>query len=119
MLRLATDEDVHGGIVRGLLRVEPEIDLMRVKDAGLSIDGRRVLDPRILEWAAGENRVLITQDRSTLVDAAWQRVAAERPMPGVLAVRPQPISEVIEAILLVAHCYSEEEMRNQVIFVPL
>lgn len=33
MLRLASDADVHGEIVRGLRRRRPEIDLVRVQDA--------------------------------------------------------------------------------------
>ncbi len=33
MLRLASDADVHGELVRGLRRHSPEIDLVRVQDA--------------------------------------------------------------------------------------
>lgn len=33
MLRLASDADVHGAIVRGLFRRLPEIDLVRIQDA--------------------------------------------------------------------------------------
>jgi hypothetical protein len=33
MLRLASDMDVHGDIVRGVRRRQPNIDLMRVQDA--------------------------------------------------------------------------------------
>lgn len=33
MLRLASDADVHGEIIRGLRRRLPEIDLLRVQDA--------------------------------------------------------------------------------------
>ena len=33
MLRLASDADVHGEIIRGLRRRRPEIDLERTQDA--------------------------------------------------------------------------------------
>jgi hypothetical protein len=33
MLRLASDADVHGAIIRGLRRRLPEIDVVRVQDA--------------------------------------------------------------------------------------
>ena len=33
MLRLASDADVHGEIIRGLRRRSPSIDLVRVQDA--------------------------------------------------------------------------------------
>ena len=35
MLRLASDEDVHGDVIRGLLRREPGLDIVRVVDVGL------------------------------------------------------------------------------------
>jgi hypothetical protein len=60
MLRLASDADVHGDIVRGLRRRLPEIDLVRAQDA--LPEGTP--DPDVLDWVARENRVLITNDRN-------------------------------------------------------
>ncbi len=116
MLRLVSDEDVHGDIVRGVWRHAPDLDLVRVQDAGLLGSP----DTMILQWAAGENRVLITRDRNTLVGAAWARVAAAEPMPGVLALRPHAaIGEAIDDIILVARCYDAEDIRDQVVYIPL
>jgi predicted nuclease of predicted toxin-antitoxin system len=117
MLRLASDCDVHGEIVRGLRRRLPEIDLVRVQDAlpeGTS-------DPEILTWAAAENRVLITNDRNTMVGFVYQRVAAGEPVPGlIITTNEQPIGSAIEDIILVAECMAEEEIREQVVlFLPL
>ena len=67
MLRLASDADVHGDIVNGLHRRLPEIDLVRVQDA--LPEGK--LDPEVLAGAAAENRVLITNDRNTMVGFAY------------------------------------------------
>ncbi len=53
MLRLATDADVHGEVVRGLRRRAPEIDLVRAQDA-LPIG---TPDPQVLAWAAAQGRV--------------------------------------------------------------
>ena len=50
MLRLAADENLNNDIIRGLLRRQPDIDLIRVQDVGLSGAG----DPAVLEWAARE-----------------------------------------------------------------
>ena len=36
MLRLAADENFNGNIVRGLLRRNPKLDIVRVQDVGLS-----------------------------------------------------------------------------------
>ncbi len=67
MLRLASDADVHGEITRGLRRRSPEIDLLRAQDA--LQEGAP--DPELLAWAAAENRVLITNDRNTMVRFWW------------------------------------------------
>ena len=116
MLRLASDADVHGDIVRGLRRRQPDIDLVRIQDA--SPEGTP--DPDVLAWAAGENRVLITNDRTTMVDFACRRVAAGDPMPGLIATtNTQALGEAIEDILLIADGLMEDEARDHVvIFLP-
>lgn len=116
MLRLASDADVHGDIVRGLHRRRPDIDLIRVQDALPD----RTPDQEVPAWAAAENRVLITNDRNTMVGFAHQRVASAEPVSGVIATtNDQSIGEAIDDILLIAECMSEEEIREQVVvFLP-
>jgi predicted nuclease of predicted toxin-antitoxin system len=80
MLRLASDADVHGAIIRGLRRRLPEIDLVRVQD----ILAENTPDPEVLAWAAVEDRVLLTNDRNTMIGFAYQRVAAGQPVPGLI-----------------------------------
>ncbi|MGE3806584.1 MAG: DUF5615 family PIN-like protein [Gemmataceae bacterium] len=120
MLRLASDADVHGAIIKGLRRL-PSIDLVRAQDV-LPL-GKETPDPEVLEWAAAENRVLITNDKSTMIEFATQRVAAGLPMPGIIiTARPdrQSIGDAIEDIVLIAECRSAEEMRTLVReFLPL
>jgi Domain of unknown function (DUF5615) len=117
MLRLASDADVHGEIIRGLRRRLPELDLVRALDA--LPEGTP--DAEVLAWAAAENRVLITNDRTTMVGFAYQRVAARESVPGVIATtNKQAIGAAINDILLIAECMPEEEIRNQlVVFLPL
>ena len=116
MLRLASDADIHGDVIRGLRRREPGLDLVRVQDVGL----RTADDAVILEWAATQGRVLITRDRKTLVGAAYQRVNAGLPMPGVILFRHRlSIGQAIEEILMVALCSTEDEMKDRVVFLPL
>src|SRR5436190_2780391 len=116
MLRLASDADVHGEIIRGLRRRLPEIDLVRVQDA--LPEGTP--DPKILAWAAAENRTLISNDRNTMVGLAYQRVAAGEAMPGLIATtNEQSIGSAIDDILLIAEYMPEEEIRDQVVvFLP-
>jgi hypothetical protein len=117
MLRLASDEDVHGDIVRGLWRRAPALDLVRAVDVGLG----NTPDPDILAWAAAEGRVLITEDVNTMVGFAWQRVRQGQPMPGVLALLGTGgIGRAIDDILLIVQAYTADEMRAEaVIYIPL
>lgn len=116
MLRLASDADVNGDIVRGLRRRQPEIDLVRVQDAlpkGIS-------DDKVLDWAAAENRILITNDRNTMIGIAYQRAAAGKSEPGPIATtNAQSIGSAIEDILLITECMPVDEIRNKVVvFLP-
>lgn len=61
MLRLATDADVNGSIVRGVRRHAHGIDLVH----SLEALPEGTPDQAVLAWAAAENRVLITNDRAT------------------------------------------------------
>jgi hypothetical protein len=58
MLALAADENFNNDIVRGALRRKPDLNIVRVQDAGLS----GADDPDVLEWAAQQRRVLFTHD---------------------------------------------------------
>ncbi len=59
MIKLVSDENFDGDVLRGLLRRLPELDVVRVQDAGLA----GTPDPIILDWAAREQRILLTHDR--------------------------------------------------------
>src|SRR5215210_886988 len=99
MLRLATDEDFNNRILRGLLRRRPDLDIVRVQDAGLAGRG----DAEVLEWAAREGRVLLTHDVTTMKRHVGERAAAGLRMPGVFEVSQHtPIALVIKDILLLA-----------------
>jgi hypothetical protein len=116
VLRLLADEDFDNDIVRGLIRRLREVDIVRVQDVGLS--GRQ--DPEVLEWAAGEGRVLLTHDVSTMKAYAFSRVAQGLPMPGVFAVSQSlPIGRAIDDIVLIAECSLEGEWEGQVRHLPL
>lgn len=116
MIAVFTDEDFDGHITRGVVRRLPELDLVRVQDAGL----RGAEDPKILEWAAQAGRVLLTHDGSTMVGHAYERVAAGQPMPGVVVVRhTMPIGQAIEDVLIAVQCLPEGEIEGRVLYLPL
>jgi predicted nuclease of predicted toxin-antitoxin system len=116
VLKLFADEHIPTPLIEGLLARQPDLDIVRVQDVGL----RSAPDPELLEWAAQEKRLLITNDVHTLLDYAYERVAEGKPMPGVIAV-PVGIAfgRAIEDILLVAQASRPDEWDNQVVFLPL
>jgi len=96
MLLLRADENFNNTIVRGLLRRKPELDIVRVQDVGLA----HADDPTVLEWAAQENRLLLTHDVNTITKYAYERSDDGKSMPGVFEVsRAVPIAAAIEDIL--------------------
>ena len=116
MLRLAADENFNNDIVRGLLRRKPDLDIVRVQDAGLS----GADDSRVLEWTAREGRILLTHDVSTMTSYAYERIQAGKSMPGIFEVsRNLPIGKIIEDILLLAEYSLENEWDGQVRYLPL
>jgi hypothetical protein len=77
MLRYAADENFNNDILRGLRRRDDRLDVVRVQDVELS----GTLDPILLEWAARENRIILSHDVSTMVGFAYDRVKAGQPIP--------------------------------------
>ena len=116
MIALAFDENFNNDVIRGLLRRNPALDVVRIGDAGLAgLD-----DPAVLAWAAHEGRVLISHDVATLTAFAYARVQAGQPMPGLFEAGPAvPIARAIEDLLLIAECSTLGEWEGQVRYLPL
>jgi predicted nuclease of predicted toxin-antitoxin system len=114
VIRLAFDHNVHGTIVIRVSLYRPALDVMTVREVGLAAAD----DPTVLAWAAGERRVLITQDERTMPRYAYDRV--RRSMPGVVVVSQSlGIRRAVEDILILATCGEEDELENQVRYLPL
>lgn len=115
-MRLLTDENFNGAILRGLVRRLPDLDVARVQD----VDLLHADDPTILEWAANNDRILLTHDVATVTQYAYQRVSQGLPMPGVIEViATAPIGRIIDDLGLLILCSEPDEYANQVIYVPL
>lgn len=113
---LLTDEDFDHRILRGLLRRRPQLDIVTIRDLGLS--GAK--DPGLLEQAAQLGRVLLTHDKNTISKYAYERVTSGKSMPGVIMVaKLAPIGLVIDDILLLLDASSDDEWADQVKHIPL
>ena len=116
MLRLLADENFNGDIVRGLLLREPHLDLVRVQDVGLA----GAEDSEILAWAAENKRIVMTHDRASLPDYAYQRVAAGQEMSGVFILNDRfPVAKAIDEILLMVACSEQEEWGGRAVHMPI
>jgi len=116
MWRLLADENFNGDFTRGLLLREPSLDLIRVQDVGLA--GRD--DPEVLAWAASNGRILLTHDRATIPDYAWERVTSGESMPGVFVINDRfAIGAAIEEIHTIVACTAQEEWMDRVLYLPL
>lgn len=116
MLRFLADENFNNDIVRGVLRRDPDVDIVRVQDIGLS----GATDAVILEEAADQGRLLLTHDVSTVTRYAYERVSSGQPMPGVVEVRRSlPLGEVIPQLILLARCSQPGEWVGQALYLPL
>lgn len=114
-LRFATDENFDHTILRGLLRKQPDLNIVTIQSAGLSGS----TDAEVLEWAATEQRALLTHDVSTITRFAIDRIRDGKPMSGVVEVGSNiTIGNAIDDILLL-DCASPEELKNMIVYLPL
>ncbi|MEG4960491.1 MULTISPECIES: DUF5615 family PIN-like protein [unclassified Microcoleus] len=114
-MRLLTDENFNGSILRGLIRRLPDLDVVRIQDIGLI----HADDPAILEWAANEARILLTHDVATITDHAYERIQNGLPMPGVVEViATASIGQVIDDLYLFVCCSQPDEYEGQILFIP-
>ena len=70
MLKLLADENINPDLLTQLRRHLPDIDAVDVRDAGLM----QTPDPAILQWAADNDRVVVSHDKSTMRKFAEDRV---------------------------------------------
>ncbi len=116
MLKLVSDHNFNRLLIIQLRHLLPELDLVQVRDVGLA----RASDETILEWAANEDRLLLTHDLRTVPKFAYARIANNQFMPGVIAI-PSDASkgQVINDLSILLECSLDGEYENRVIYLPL
>jgi hypothetical protein len=80
-LRFQADADLNEHIVRGIPRRYPSIDFKTANASAL----RGLSDLEVLALAAGENRVLVSHDRKSML-RAFATLATERSNPGLFLI---------------------------------
>ena len=76
-------------------------------------------DYEVLRLAADANRILISQDRSTM-PGHFRRFVSTSQSPGVILLRSRvPIAVAIEELLLIWEASDSEEWINRLAWIPL
>lgn len=115
-MQFLADENFDNRIIRGLLRRDNTLDIVRVQDVGLY--GKD--DPTVLAWAADANRILLSHDQRTIPAYAFARLAENHEVAGVIIVPDDmPLGLAIDEILLIVDCCSAQEWINQVQRLPI
>src|SRR5262245_6870416 len=109
MLRLLIDQDVDHDILRGLIRRIPRLDAVTASEIGMS----EATDVELLTWAAREERILITHDRTTMPTHAAALMNEGKSIAGVFIVpRRLPLRQVLDDLELMITCSENSEWVN-------
>lgn len=115
-IRYLADHDLKEGIIAGLLRREPIIHIVRVREVNLD----QATDAEVIDYAAREQLILISHDLRTIPAQAYARVRRELSMAGVFMVKQSDrIGPAIEDLFLLWSASEAEEWRGRVIHLPL
>lgn len=115
-MRFAADENFDGHILKQLRIRFPDLDIVRVQDTSMY----QATDPAVLEWAAQENRIILTHDVQTLVGDAYARVERGLPMPGVILIpETLAIGKALDDLELSIRAGHPDDFRDRVTFIPL
>lgn len=117
LARLAADENFDARIVGALVARLPALSIVTVAQAGL----RGANDPAVLDWAAREERVLLSHDERTMPYFVFSRMDQGLPTPGVILVPDRlPIGTAVEELLLVVQALRRDEVAARgVVRLPL
>ena len=96
-MRLLLDENFDNDLMRGLLARSPEFNIIRAQDV---IQG--VSDSRVLQWAAEDERILLTHDMNSMPEHCQNRWDDGLSISGLIYVEQIiPIGHAIERILAI------------------
>jgi hypothetical protein len=119
-MRFLADENFNNDILRGIRKALGEndftFDVIRVQDTQVY----QADDAAVLAWAAKEGCILLTHDAKTMPRSAYERVAANLPMPGVFIIDDlASIGEIIDELVTIIGASDAAEWQNLVFYLPM
>jgi len=116
--RFLVDECVPSSLTRGLRRRLPDVSVLQVGDSGGPAKGAS--DSELLEFCEHQRRLLITADRSTMVDHVRQHVEEGRHTWGVLFIGPNAsLGQILDDLCLVYEATEDAEWVDMLHYLPL
>jgi hypothetical protein len=113
--RFLADANVDGGIIKGLKRLQPNIEFHSANE--MQLEG--VPDPEVLAIAAGEGYILITHDLRTMPQHFGDFLASGQHSPGVILV-PQsaPMGAILDTLLLIWSASDPQDWLDRIDRIP-
>lgn len=113
-IRFQGDYDFSGIIIRALLRQEPAINFQTGHQAGLE----GLPDDQVLAIAAGEGRILVSHDRTTM-PYHFANFIAHSNSPGlILVTQGYPTLKAAYELQLIWTASTAEEYINRIVSIP-
>jgi hypothetical protein len=118
-VRFLLDENMSPGIISGVLRHNGSVDILRIGDPDAPPLGTP--DPDILRNCEVAQRLLITDNRSTMPEHSKRHLDAGRHHWGVLKTSSQalPIGQIISDQILIWEASEAEEYVDRADWLPL
>jgi predicted nuclease of predicted toxin-antitoxin system len=112
------DENLTPRLKQALHRLDPNIDVLRVGDEGTP--PLATSDPEILQYVTATQRLLVTDNRSTMPDYLAEHYASGRNSHwGILWVRPNTtVSQLAATLHLIWFASEAEEWIDRTDWVP-
>jgi hypothetical protein len=116
-VRFLLDEDLSPQLQAGLRRRIPSVDILRVGDAGAPFLGTP--DEDILHFLEDEQRLLVTNNRTSMPDHLTIHYAGGSHHWGLVWIRPgTSIGQVIDVLALKWSASESEEWYDRVEWIP-
>jgi Domain of unknown function (DUF5615) len=117
-VRFLLDENLSPRLKLAVLRLNPQIDILRVGSSDAPALG--TLDPDILVYLQKSQRILLTDNRKSMPEHLQKHWVNNGFIWGLFWLRPQAtIRELAEDMVLIWETTEAEEWKNQLIWIPL
>ncbi len=115
--RFLLDEHISLSVKRGLTRLEPHIEVIRVGDQDAPALGTP--DAEILEWIEQYSYILVSENRRTIPTHLEEHLAKGRAFPGILWIRPHiRLGQLVDELYLIWTASEAEEYVGLTAYIP-